>query len=66
MKFVFKHNFSGKYLRYTSGGGKLVDDIMKAYIFNENDYYIPNLPDYTYINYEKEVRKLKLKKLKSL
>lgn len=62
MRFVYKHNESGKYLEFLDWNKVLVDDITEASIFDDDDL-VPPLNGYTYISYEKELRKLKLEKI---
>ena len=62
MRFVYKHNESGKYLKFFAWNKKHVYNIINATIFDEDDI-APPLNGYTYINYEKELRKLKIYKI---
>lgn len=61
MRFVYKHK-TGKYLKFENWSKINVVDVTDATIFNDNDL-VPHLTNYIFVNYEKELRKLKLLKL---
>lgn len=61
MRFVYKHK-NGKYLKFVDWNKLHVDNIINASIFDDDDL-VPPLNGYTYISYEKELRKLKLEKI---
>ena len=64
MRFVYKH-ISGRYIKFDNWSKTHVDDITKSSIFDDHDM-VPPLPEYTYVSYEKELRKIKINNINSL
>ena len=64
MKYVYKHIYTGEYLRYYKAWGYDVSGIENAQKFEENyKHYIDTSAFYKRICYTQEIRKQKLLKL---